>query len=359
MFRIASSIRCKPRRCAKKRASCRKSICRIFSTPQIRVSSDFKETFVTRRIAAVIALLACAALSHAQVPRHDHVFIVVEENQDFSCVIGNPTMSFLNGLASKYAVATSYYANDHPSISNYFVLTTGQAIYKGRFGDIRTEHVDVDNVIRELKQNGKTWRAYVEGVPGPGYMGGNIDSTGYVKRHNPLAYFAKDIPPQERVNLAPFAQFSEDLSQNRLANYSFLVPNLYDDGHSIKGTNGRDQGLAHCGDATALKQSDDWLKNIFSPLLASKVFQDTGLLVITYDEASLDDESDGAGHRGGGRVATVLISSKVKPAYRSIVLFHHEATLRVMLEALGLDENHWPGGAKNAPSMAEFFLGSR
>src|SRR5882762_8781726 len=137
------------------------------------------------------ALLLCAVVSLAKVPRFDHVFIVVEENQDFSCVIGNSTMPFLNGLAAKYAVAASYYANSHPSISNYFVLTTGQAIYKGRFGDVRTEHVDVDNVIRQLKQNGKTWRSYAEGVPGPGYMGGNIDSTGYVKRHNPLAYFPK------------------------------------------------------------------------------------------------------------------------------------------------------------------------
>jgi hypothetical protein len=311
------------------------------------------------RGAAAFVLLICAAVSHAQVPRFDHVFIVVEENQDFSCVIGNSTASFLNGLAAKYAVATSYYANGHPSISNYFVLTTGQAIYKGRFGDARTDAVDVDNVIRELKQNGKSWRAYVEGMPGPGYMGGNIDSTGCVTRHNPLAYFAKDISPEERANLAPFPQFSEDLAQNRLANYTFFVPNLYDHGHSIKGTNSSNQGAAHCSDATALKQADDWLKTILSPLLASKVFQDRGLLVITYDEASNDDQSDGAGHWGGGRVATILVSSKVKPAYRSIVLFHHEAILRLLLEALGLDENHWPGGAKNAPSMAECFLGSR
>ena len=83
------------------------------------------------------------------------------------------------------------------------------------------------------------------------------------------------------------------------------------------------------------------------------------LLVVTYDEASGDDESDGAGHWGGGRVATILVSSKVKPAYRSITLYHHESTLRLTMEALGLDENHWPGGAKNAPSMAEFFQGSR
>jgi hypothetical protein len=314
---------------------------------------------ITNVILGSFALLVFTARADAQVPRFDHVFIVVEENQDFSCVIGNRVMPFLNSLAARYGVATSYYANAHPSISDYFVLTTGQAIYKGRFGDMRTDQVNVDNVIRQLKQTGKTWRAYVEGVPGPGYMGGNIASTGYVKRHNPLAFFEKDISPEERANLAPFPQFSEDLAQNRLPNYSFIVPNLYDDGHSIKGSNGRDQGLARCGDVNALKQSDDWLKNILSPLLASKVFEDSGLLIITYDESCLDDTSDGAGHEGGGRVATILVSPKIKPAYRSVVLFHHESTLRLSLEALGLDENHWPGGAKNAPAMAEFFLGSK
>jgi hypothetical protein len=312
-----------------------------------------------RSLAALFLFFLCAGICPAQVPRMDHVFIVVEENQDFSCVIGNSNMPFLNGLAAKYAVATSFYANSHPSISNYFVMTTGQALYKGRFGDLRTEHVDVDNVIRQLKQNGKTWRSYAEGIPRPGYMGGNIDSTGYVKRHNPLAYFERDISSDERANLAPFSQFSDDLAQNRLANYSFIVPNLFDDGHSVKGTNGRNQGLARCGDPSALKQSDDWLKNIFSPLLSSKVFQDSGLLIITYDESSDDDDSDGAGHAGGGRIATILVSSKVKPAYRSITLYHHESLLRLSLEALGLDENHWPGGAKNATSMAEFFLGSK
>jgi hypothetical protein len=309
--------------------------------------------------ACVLVLLLSAAASQAQVPRVDHVVIVVEENQDFNCVIGSSNMPFLNGLAAKYAVAASFYANSHPSISNYFVLTTGQALFKGRLGDLRTEHVDVDNVIRELKQNGKTWRSYAEGIPTAGYTGGNIDNAGYVKRHNPLAYFEKDISSQERANLAPFSQFSDDLAQNRLANYSFIVPNLYDDGHSVKGTNGRNQGSARCGDAAALKQTDDWLKNIFSPLLASKWFTDSGLLIITYDEASGDDESDGAGHGGGGRVLTLLVSSKTKPAYRSIALYHHESILRLSLEALGVDENHWPGGAKNAPSMAEFFLGSK
>jgi phosphatidylinositol-3-phosphatase len=309
-----------------------------------------------RKLLPILLVISAWPLHADEVPRLNHVFIVVEENQDFSCVLGNPVMPYLNSLAGKYAVATSYYANAHPSISNYFVLTTGQAIYKGRFGDVRTDPVTVDNVIRELKRTGKSWRAYVEGVPGAGYTGGNIGNTGYVKRHNPLAYFVQDISESERSNLAPFPQFSDDLAREQLANYSFFVPNLYDDGHSVKGTNGSNQGLARCGEAAAMKQVDDWLKSIFTPLIASRIFQQDGLLVITYDESSTDDESDGAGHWGGGRVATIVVSSKVKPAYRSIVLYHHESVLRLMLEALGLDENHWPGGARSALSMAEFFL---
>ena len=312
-----------------------------------------------KRVALLLFLLSPHALHAEEVPRTNHVFIVVEENQDFNCVLGNSVMPYLNSLAAKYAVATSYYANAHPSISNYFLLTTGQAIYKGRLGDVRTDPVNVDNVIRELKQNGKSWRAYVEGVPSAGYMGGNINSTGYVKRHNPLAYFTQDISPDDRANLAPFAQFSDDLAREQLANYSFFVPNLFDDGHSVKGTNGRNQGISRCGEAAPMKQVDDWLKSIFTPLISSRIFQQDGLLVITFDEAADDDDSDGAGHSGGGRVATLLISSKVKPAYRSIVLYHHESTLRLMLESLGLDQSHWPGGSKTAPSMAEFFLQSR
>jgi hypothetical protein len=320
-------------------------------------STDALGGIVTKTATVALSVFVLGTVLSAQVPLVQHVFIVVEENQDFSCVIGNPSMKYLNDeLAAKYGVATSYYANSHPSISNYFVLTTGQTIYRGLIGDTRTDPIDIDNVIRELKKNGKSWRAYVEGVPRQGYTGGNIAKTHYVKRHNPLAYFEKDISIPERANLALFSQFADDLARQSLANYSFLVPDLFDDGHDVKGTDGSDQGRAKCGDPTALKQADDWLRNNIAPLVSSAVFKDKGLLVVVFDEASNGDKSDGAGRaEGGGRVPMILIGSKVKPAYRSAVLYHHESVLRLMLEALGLDRANWPGAAKDAPSMAEFF----
>lgn len=301
----------------------------------------------------VLSILGCAGW--AQVPVIRHVFVVVEENQDFTCVIGNPAMKYFNELAGAYGLATSYYANSHPSISNYFVLTTGQAIYQGLAGDLRTNPVSVDNVIRELRKNNKTWRAYAEGVPRAGYVGGNIKQTHYVKRHNPLAYFESDIPLSERSNLAPFAQLADDLAHDRLANYSFIVPDLFDDAHNKQAPDGKDLGGARCGEGLALKKADDWLKKNIDPVIQSAVFKDSGMLIIVFDEASGDDQSDGAGHRGGGRVPMVIVSSKVKPGYRSTVLYHHESTLRLTLEALGLNSESWPGAAKDAPGMAEFF----
>src|SRR5207244_608057 len=57
-----------------------------------------------------------------------HVFVVTEENTNYTSVIGSSSMPYLNGLAQQYGLATQYYANTHPSIGNYFELATGQIL---------------------------------------------------------------------------------------------------------------------------------------------------------------------------------------------------------------------------------------
>src|SRR6185312_6265995 len=42
-----------------------------------------------------------------------------------SQVIGSAAMPYFNSLATQHALATQYFANAHPSIGNYFMLTTG------------------------------------------------------------------------------------------------------------------------------------------------------------------------------------------------------------------------------------------
>jgi acid phosphatase len=261
-----------------------------------------------------------------------HVVIVVEENTNYANVVGNTAkMPYLNSLMDTYGLATQYYANTHPSIGNYFMLTTGQILTNTDSKTPSSFPVSADNVVRQLIANGKTWKSYAEDLPSVGYVGGNI--SGYAVRHNPLAYFT-DVQnsASARQNLVPFTQFATDLAAGRLPAYSFVVPNLCNDGHD-------------CG----LDVADMWLQTNIDPLLTSTPFKDDGLLIIVFDEADSTDTT-----RGGGRIVAVLASPKYsKAGFRSTTVYQHESLLRLTLEGLGVTS--LPGAAAAAPKMWEFF----
>jgi phosphatidylinositol-3-phosphatase len=273
-----------------------------------------------------------SAISKGQVK---HVFIVLEENQNYSKVIGNMReMPYLNSLANKYACAKNYYANTHPSIGNYFMLTAGKIIsnYSG-FSDT----VNDDNIVRHLLAAGKTWKEYSEDLPFVGYTGGSRGS--YCQRHNPLSYYS-DVR-ENRVqskNLVPFSQLAVDITSHNLPDYAFIVPNNINDAHS--------------GD-NRLAKADYWLKQNIDPLLQSPDFNTLGggLLIITFDEASNSDRS-----YGGGHIAWVIVGPDVKKGYTSNTFYQHENTLRFMSEMLGL--SNFPGKAASAASMKEFIQGN-
>jgi len=123
------------------------------------------------------------------------VVLVLEENHGYSEVIGNSAMPYLNSLASQYDLGTQYFANTHPSIGNYFMLTTGQLVTND---DGFAGTVGVDNIIRELITAGKTWKSYAESLPSTGYTGGDVYP--YAKRHNPFSYFTDVVNSSTQLN---------------------------------------------------------------------------------------------------------------------------------------------------------------
>jgi hypothetical protein len=261
------------------------------------------------------------------VPQFGHVVIVLEENHSYSEVIGSSSAPFVNSLAHQYGLATQYYANTHPSIGNYFMLTTGQIITND---DAYTGTVTADNIVRHLLTAGKTWKAYAESLPSVGYTGPDLYP--YAKRHNPLAFFSDVVNSQvEASNLVPFTEFATDLGNDHLPVFSFIVPNLLNDGHD-----------------GSLQQADTWLQQNIAPLISSATFQKDGLLMIVFDESNNSDLT-----HGGGHVACVIVSPRAKPAYQSTTFYQHESALRLMMEAMGI--TGYPGAAATAPSMAEFF----
>ena len=259
-------------------------------------------------------------------PSSSHVFLLVEENHSYSQVIGNSAMPYLNSLAAKYGLATQYFADVHPSIGNYFMLTAGQI---ETIDDAFAGTVSDDNVVRELVKANKTWRSYAESLPNGGYLGGDVYP--YLKHHNPFAYFSDVIGTPQASNVVPFSQFSADLVSGSLPDFSFMVPNALDDAH----------------DGT-LAAADQWLAINVDPLIHSSVFQQNGLLLIVFDESVLTDLA-----HGGGHVAMVAVGPLVKSGFQSTAFYQHESTLRLVLSTLGVSS--FPGNASFAPDMSEFF----
>lgn len=274
--------------------------------------------------------------SQPSVPAFDHVFVVVLENQSFSDAMAG--MPFLNKLAGRYGNAVNFFANTQPSIGDYFWLTTGQNITNdSNFNGT----VTADNIVRQLTLAGKSWNAYAENLPSVGYTGGDVYP--YVKRHNPFAYFSDILNnPSQANRIVPFSQFSIDLANGQLPNYSFIIPNQHNNSHDCP------PSIPNCTNADKLTTADQWLKENIDPLIASQTFRQNGLLIITFDEST-----DADTQHGGGHIVTLVISPKAKQAFQSNTFYQHQSTLRLTAEALGLTT--FPGAAATAPNMAEFF----
>lgn len=286
---------------------------------------------------ALIGLLlltpSCGGLSHSggsggagAPPASSHVILVMEENHSYSQVIGNSSMPYLNGLASQYGLGTQYYADVHPSIGNYLMLTTGQI---ETIDDAFSGTISDDNVVRELVKAGKTWHSYAESLPNAGYVGGDVYP--YLRHHNPMTYLSDVIGTSQANNVVPFSKFGADVSAGSLPDFSFVIPNALNDAH----------------DGT-LAQADQWLQSNIDPLIKSSSFQQGGVLIILFDESVTNDLS-----HGGGHVTMVVVGPKVKKGFQSTTLYQHQSTLRLVLSTLGV--NSFPGASAKAPDMGEFF----
>jgi hypothetical protein len=269
-----------------------------------------------------------------QTPQSKHIVMVMEENQSYSTVVGNTGVwPHLNNLITQGALPTNYFADSHPSIGNYFMLTTGQLLTTD---DNSTVVWNVDNIARSMLASGVPFKVYAEGIT-QGYLGGNTGL--YVIRHNPFAMISDVAASKTVANevIWPFSQFAVDLANDALPEFSFIVPDVNDDAH-----NGTPQ------------QADSWLQaNVITPLSSYPAFEagGDGILIVDFDEAEVSDTT-----YGGGHVSPVLWGPDVLVGYTqtSTTIYQHQSMLRTVMEALGLQNP--PGKAATAPSMSEFFV---
>ena len=124
------------------------------------------------------------------------------ENAEYPEVIGSPSAPYINSLAGRYGLATQSYAVTHPSLPNYLALTSGST--HGIDSDCTSCSVSAPNIVDQLEAAGLTWKAYMEDLPHPCFLGASAG--GYAKKHDPFAYYvdiASDRARCERI--VPFS----------------------------------------------------------------------------------------------------------------------------------------------------------
>ena len=156
----------------------------------------------------------------------------------------------------------------------------------------------VKTIADQLRAKGLTWRGYMEDMGNSATEPktcrhptlNSQDQTQsakvgdqYAARHNPFVYFHSIIDDSANcnANVVPLDRLPADLASTQSTpNYSFITPNLCDDGHDSPCVDGRPGGLV---------SSDAFLRAWVPRILASPAFRKDGLLLVTFDEAETGD----------------------------------------------------------------------
>jgi phosphatidylinositol-3-phosphatase len=171
-----------------------------------------------------------------------------------------------------------------------------------------------------LENAGKTWKAYAEGIPRPGFEGAG--SGRYAKKHVPFLYFRRVASsPARRARVVGFGELNADLSARRLPDFALVLPDLCHDMHDCP-----------------VAAGDRWLAGVLPPL--RRALGPNGVLFVVFDE----DDYSSAG--GGGHVAAYALGARVKAGARDPERTGHYGLLRTIEDVLGLPRLGASAGAK-------------
>ena len=338
---------------------------------------------------------ASSTAAAAAVPRVNHVFIVVLENENAGSTFGpNTQIPYLaKTLTSKGAYVPNYYATGHLSLDNYISMVSGQApnlqtqadcqLYTdfspglptsdGQFiGQGCVYPSGVQNIATQLEGARYTWRGYMQDMANSAPAEpatcrhpdiGAHDSTQtaratdqYAARHNPFVYFHSIIDfPTCQANDVDLSRLAPDLaSEATTPNYAFISPDLCNDGHDEPCADGQPGGMV---------QANSFLQSLVPQILASPAYKDHGLLIVTFDEAEAEpgtnaDASACCNERpgpntinpgglvpgpGGGRIGAVMVSPCIQPSTVSFLPYNHYSLLRSIEDNFGLSHLGYAG----------------
>ena len=347
--------------------------------------------------ALAMALLCLTPAAHADasdlhtgiLPPIRHVFLIVLENKSFDAAFGpgSPATYLARTLPARGVLLTRYYATGHWSLDNYIALVSGQAPNPATQRDcpqpieFQTSVPGLDGhgqllglgcvypaavktLPDQLDREGLTWKGFMEDLdrnptrddPQTCVAGrtGQADETEraaagdqYAAKHDPFVYFHTilDNPTRCAAHIVNLSELRIDLRRTATTpNYSFITPNLCNDGHDLRCADGETGGLVGI---------DRFLREWVPLITGSPAFRKDGLLIITFDESDgaapdaydaccnerpLPGAPDQPGFQGpgGGRIGAVVLSPYIRPGTVSSVPYNHYSLLRTIEDIFDL-----------------------
>lgn len=302
-------------------------------------TSYFSPIWSWNQLALICLLFTLAAeplLSAANLPRYDHVVVVIEENHSFKEILGPYSPApFLRQLADDGAVLTRSFAITHPSQPNYIALFAGST--QGVVNDAVPAGTpfNTPNLAAELLAKGFTFAGFAQSLPQVGYLGEKY-TTGdsknrFVRKHCPWINWQSSTPGPSQlpptVNL-PFGNLfpvRENGDFSVLPTVSFVIPDERFDMHD-----------------GSIADADDWLRNNLSAY-TQWAKDHNSLLIVTFDE---DDGSQ------GNQIATIFYGAHLRTGRHSDKVDHY-VLLRTLEDLFGLDH---AGASATATPVTSVFL---
>jgi phosphatidylinositol-3-phosphatase len=363
----------------------------------------------------ICALLALAVPAQARMPSSGpppvgHVFVIVLENENASTTFGpdSPAPYLSKTLPTQGAYVPEYYGVTHESLGNYVAMVSGQGSNPETQADcqIYTDFVggvfgpdgqilghgcvypaSVGTVANQLTARGLSWKGYMEdmgndttreaalcGRPQLNTRDNTQSATAtdqYAARHNPFVYFHSitDNAVYCEQRDVPLSQLPGDLAKARSTpSFSFITPDLCNDGHDGDGT----PGSCADGGPGGLPAADAFLRTWVPRITGSAAFKRDGLLVITFDEAEGDPQHPETADAsaccneaqfpntannggpipgmGGGKVGAVALSPFIRGGTVTSHPYNHFSLLRSVEGLFGLPYL----GYANTPNPGSF-----
>jgi hypothetical protein len=271
------------------------------------------------------------------------VFVIMMENTNWSNIAGNTSEApYINSLVtgsnnSQTSYATQYYTppGNHPSLPNYLWLEGGQCFtYCGTDNDPSTPISSTAHLVTQLDNAGISWKSYQESISDGTCP--TSSSYPYAAKHDPFVYFG-DVTGNTTyctAHIRSYSDLSGDLSNNTVARYNFITPNLCDDMHD---------SCSPINDP--IKQGDSWLQTNLPTILNSQAYQQGGAVFIVWDEGTSSSD---------GPIGMIVISPLAKGGgYNNAIHYTHSSTLRTMEEIFGVSP--FVGDAANATDLSDLF----